>query len=525
MSQSGSYQKNIPAGMYVETLTGDNNTVHVPPDGSGNINIVGAAGEIIVTGDSSTNTLTISVDNVATQYDTDNGTAVPEELALNIKGGSNIATSAVVNPPNTVTINVSGTTAHAIQIGNVGQSLTSLGVATNGQIPIGSSANDPVLATITAGSGITVTNGPGSITIAASGTGVTSITGTANEITASAATGAVTLSTPSTFIAPGSIAATTTVTATSGNITATSGNFALTAATTASVGQITQAGTSIFHTFGTRNTFAGAGAGNFTLSGFANVGIGSLSPLSALTSGGSNCAVGDNAGASLNSGSENCFYGENSGASQTSSDRNTFLGYTTGHLVSTGTQNVMVGAFSTTSGTFTGNGNCWIGHATGNNYTTSETDNILIGRSTSGTVGESNVLRIGSGTGTGTGNLNAAYISGITGITVTGTAVLVSAANQLGVAVSSRKYKDNIQDMGSSSEDIYKLRPTTFNYKESTETRYGLIAEEVHEIYPELVVYDKNGDPQTVMYHELPALLLNEIQKLRKEIDALKGKL
>lgn len=54
------------------------------------------------------------------------------------------------------------------------------------------------------------------------------------------------------------------------------------------------------------------------------------------------------------------------------------------------------------------------------------------------------------------------------------------------------------------------------------ETRYGLIAEEVAEVYPNLVVYDKSGDPQTVMYHELPALLLNEIQKLRKEIDDLK---
>jgi hypothetical protein len=140
----------------------------------------------------------------------------------------------------------------------------------------------------------------------------------------------------------------------------------------------------------------------------------------------------------------------------------------------------------------------------------------------SGTAAESHVLRIGAGTGTSTQQLNKAFISGIQGITVTGTAVLVSSSDQLGIAVSSRKYKDNIEDMGDKSEALYKLRPTTFTYKESTETRYGLIAEEVAEVFPNLVVYDKSGDPQTVMYHELPALLLNEIQKLKKEIDELK---
>ena len=164
------------------------------------------------------------------------------------------------------------------------------------------------------------------------------------------------------------------------------------------------------------------------------------------------------------------------------------------------------------------------GNSVGLNWASSESNNIAINASTTTVASENNVCRIGDGTGTGTGQLQAAYISGIQGITVTGAAVLISTSDQLGIAVSSRKYKDNILDMGSASEDIYKLRPTTFNYKGSTETRYGLIAEEVSEVMPNLVVYDKSGDPQTVMYHELPALLLNEIQKLRKEIDDLKGK-
>ena len=110
---------------------------------------------------------------------------------------------------------------------------------------------------------------------------------------------------------------------------------------------------------------------------------------------------------------------------------------------------------------------------------------------------------------------------------MTGTAVLVSTGNQLGVAVSSRKYKENIVDMGDYSSDILKLRPVTFTLKghEDQTIQSGLIAEEVHDIFPDIMVYDKNGDPQTVQYHNLPALLLNELQKALKRIEALEAKI
>ncbi len=193
----------------------------------------------------------------------------------------------------------------------------------------------------------------------------------------------------------------------------------------------------------------------------------------------------------------------------------------------TGSSNTALGSTALRQLT-TGNFNIGIGVSSGAAYTGSESSNIIIsGASDPSVNGESHVLRIGNGTGSGVGNLNKAFISGIDGITVTGTAVLVSSSDQLGVAVSSRRYKENIEDMADVSSDILKLRPVTFTLKdhEDQSTQFGLIAEEVNEIMPDLIVYDKQGDPQTVQYHELPALLLNELQKAVKRIDELEDQL
>ena len=85
---------------------------------------------------------------------------------INLFSGNNITTTGT--GPNTIGFSLTGTTNHCIQIGNATGSLTSLAAATDGQIPIGSTGVDPVIATITAGTNITVTNGPGSITISGS---------------------------------------------------------------------------------------------------------------------------------------------------------------------------------------------------------------------------------------------------------------------------------------------------------------------------------------------------------------------
>jgi hypothetical protein len=176
----------------------------------------------------------------------------------------------------------------------------------------------------------------------------------------------------------------------------------------------------------------------------------------------------------------------------------------------------------------TGELNVLIGPNAGGSYTTTESSNILLGF-VNGTVGESNTLRIGNATGTSIGNLNAAYICGIEGVTIANTAaVLISTVtNQLGTVISSRRFKENIQDMGDVSEVLYKLRPTQFTLKAHPEfgRQTGLIAEEVFEVAPQLVALDEEGLPRSVCYHELPALLLNEIQKLKKEIYCLKKSL
>jgi len=97
--------------------------------------------------------------------------------------------------------------------------------------------------------------------------------------------------------------------------------------------------------------------------------------------------------------------------------------------------------------------------------------------------------------------------------------VVINSNGQLGVeGVSSRRYKEEIQDMGEASEGLLRLRPVTFHYKKpdtdgSKPLEYGLIAEEVADVYPELVVRGKDGQVESVQYAKLPAMLLNELQK------------
>ena len=112
------------------------------------------------------------------------------------------------------------------------------------------------------------------------------------------------------------------------------------------------------------------------------------------------------------------------------------------------------------------------------------------------------------------------------GVTTGGTAipVLIDSNGQLGTVSSSARFKDEIQDMGEATEGLLKLRPVTFRYKGRPEgrTQFGLIAEEVEKVMPELVVCSSSGEVETVLYHEMPAMLLNELQKQQREIEELK---
>ena len=297
----------------------------------------------------------------------------------------------------------------------------------------------------------------------------------------------------------------------SGSTVTESFNYLALPSTTSTNGQITINGNPVFYTPGANNTFVGEVCGNTTLSGTYNVALGSLNS-TALTSGSNNIAIGQSA---LNS-------------NQNTSGQ-VAIGYNSlGNINGGGYGNVAIdggaGALTAlTSGSF----NIAIGnYGTGSAYTTSESSNILLNAWSSPIAGESNVLRIGNATGSGNTALNKAFICGINGISVTGSAVLVNSSDQLGITVSSKRWKENIEDMGEVSSPVLNLRPVTFTYSigDDKSQQTGLIAEEVQEIMPSLVVLDKEGLPQTVKYHELPVLLLNELQKAVKRIDALEAK-
>ncbi|HKD66511.1 MAG TPA: tail fiber domain-containing protein [Candidatus Binataceae bacterium] len=106
-------------------------------------------------------------------------------------------------------------------------------------------------------------------------------------------------------------------------------------------------------------------------------------------------------------------------------------------------------------------------------------------------------------------------IAGIAGVPATGDAVVVSKTGQLGIVVSSARYKHDISDIGDRSSRLLKLRPVSFRYKNKAAgtLQYGLIAEEVAKIYPELVTFSPDGKAETVPYLTMIAMLLNELQK------------
>jgi hypothetical protein len=120
---------------------------------------------------------------------------------------------------------------------------------------------------------------------------------------------------------------------------------------------------------------------------------------------------------------------------------------------------------------------------------------------------------------------NSCFIGNIRGITTQNNdaiPVLVDSNDQLGTASSSRRFKTDIKPMDKASESILALKPVSFRYKVHKDARpqYGLIAEDVAEVNPDLVVRDKGGEIYTVRYDAVNAMLLNEFRKARRQIDA-----
>ncbi|MBM3893751.1 tail fiber domain-containing protein, partial [Candidatus Dependentiae bacterium] len=205
---------------------------------------------------------------------------------------------------------------------------------------------------------------------------------------------------------------------------------------------------------------------------------------------------------------------------------NTLLGYDAGAAVSTGDYNVVIGsgAGAALAG---GNNNIIISNgASGAGSTVaSGANNIYIGANAA-LSNESNTIRIGNTTD----HSGGCYMSPIYGATVnsgTGSAVYVDSNGLLGTILSSSRYKEEIQDLGTLSASLRNLRPVSFVYKGDADRvpQYGLIAEEVETVMPELVIYNKDKQAETVRYHLLPAMLLNEYQQQDKRVNALEQEL
>src|SRR5262249_32247669 len=137
-----------------------------------------------------------------------------------------------------------------------------------------------------------------------------------------------------------------------------------------------------------------------------------------------------------------------------------------------------------------------------------------------GIAGEANTIRIGT-----VGTQTSTYIAGIMGKpSPMGMPVFINANGQLGSAPSSARFKDEIKPMDKASETILALKPVSFHYKKEIDPdrtpQFGLVAEQVEKVNPDLVLRDADGKPYTVRYDAVNAMLLNEFLKARRQIDA-----
>ncbi len=208
--------------------------------------------------------------------------------------------------------------------------------------------------------------------------------------------------------------------------------------------------------------------------------------------------------------------------SNTSGSANIASGLYALYYNTTGYYNIASGLEALFNNT-TGSNNVALGYLAGANLTTGS-NNIDIGNA--GGAGEGGVIRLGT-----KGTHTATYIAGINGVTASGgVAVYINANGQLGTLPSSKRFKREIHAMGQASARLMQLRPVTFRYKQAAEDgthplQYGLIAEEVAKVYPDLVQYDQAGKPLAVYYHLLTPMLLNELQKAHRQAQAQRSEI
>jgi polyhydroxyalkanoate synthesis regulator phasin len=265
------------------------------------------------------------------------------------------------------------------------------------------------------------------------------------------------------------------------------------------------------NTMGALNTATGFDALLDNTTGNFNTAAG-VQALEFNTTGGNNTATGMNALVSNTTGSNNTAAGTSALFSSTTGGNNTATGDGALESNTTGIENTANGTFALSLAT--GGSNIGIGFNAGANLTTGD-NNIDVGNA--GVAAEANTIRIGT-----QGTQTATFIAGIFGgpTIKKGCDVVASTTGLLGCAKSSARYKRDIRDMGDASDKLMKLRPVIFQYKEDSDgiQQYGLIAEEVEKVYPELVIDGSDGKAETVEYQVLPAMLLNEVQKQSRQL-------
>ena len=268
---------------------------------------------------------------------------------------------------------------------------------------------------------------------------------------------------------------------------------------------------------GDDNTFFGEDA-LLTDTGTDNTAIGFEALLN--NTGDINTAIGSQALHNNTTGNTSTAVGVIALFTNTTGFANNAIGWESLYNNTTGYQNVANGV-GTLFGNTTGNNNVAVGSFAGSNLSTGS-NNIYIGN-VGGGAAESAKIRIGT-----VGTQNGTFIAGISGAIVPGgVGVIVGANGKLGTVVSSERFKDAVKPMDKASEAILALKPVTFRYKQELDPvgipQFGLVAEDVEKVNPDLVARDDEGKPYTVRYDAVNAMLLNEFLKEHGKVQKLEA--
>src|SRR6266496_1616056 len=274
------------------------------------------------------------------------------------------------------------------------------------------------------------------------------------------------------------------------------------------------------------NTAVGSGALNSNINAFDNTAVGAIALEFNDSSGNvlaiDNTAVGSNALNSNIDGGGNTAVGAfalefNDFNGTGTADDNTALGSAALINNINAAENTAVGSLALHNNDLSGNNtaiaNTAIGYKAGFNQTDGS-NNVYIGADIQGVAGESDTCRIKSIFGQTAAN---------------GSAVFITSGNKLGTDTSSKRFKEDIKPMDKASEALLALRPVTFRYKKAIDpeakSQFGLVAEDVEKVSPDLVVRDREGKPYSVRYDQVNAMLLNEFLKEHKIVEQQNGKL